>query len=80
MKAADSELEALVTAVTQTAKYANISPDLVQRIGAREIASRRTTKEAIKEGIHGNICRCTGYNSIIRAVQAVAEGKYKEEK
>lgn len=36
------------------------------------------TKEEIKEGIHGNICRCTGYNSIIRAVTAVAEGKYKE--
>lgn len=36
------------------------------------------TKEEIKEGINGNICRCTGYNSIIRAVEAVAEGKYKE--
>ena len=37
------------------------------------------SKEEIKESIHGNICRCTGYNSIIRAVTAVAEGKYKEE-
>lgn len=37
------------------------------------------TKEEIKESIHGNICRCTGYNSIIRAVSAVAEGRYKEE-
>ncbi len=37
------------------------------------------TKEEIRESIHGNICRCTGYNSIIRAVSAVAEGKYKEE-
>jgi aerobic-type carbon monoxide dehydrogenase small subunit (CoxS/CutS family) len=36
------------------------------------------TVEEIKEGIHGNLCRCTGYNSIIRAVKAVAEGKYKE--
>ena len=32
----------------------------------------------IKRGIQGNICRCTGYNSIIRAVKAVADGKYKE--
>jgi len=40
----------------------------------------KPTKEEIKEGIHGNICRCTGYNSIIRAISAVAEGKYKEEK
>jgi aerobic-type carbon monoxide dehydrogenase small subunit (CoxS/CutS family) len=37
------------------------------------------TKEDIKEGIHGNLCRCTGYNSIIRAIKAVAEGKYKED-
>jgi glyceraldehyde dehydrogenase small subunit len=36
------------------------------------------TKREIKEGIHGNICRCTGYNSIIRAVSAVVNGEYKE--
>lgn len=44
------------------------------------IENPKPTKEEIKESIHGNICRCTGYNSIIRAVTAVAEGKYKEEK
>ncbi|MDH4218326.1 MAG: (2Fe-2S)-binding protein [Candidatus Aminicenantes bacterium] len=38
----------------------------------------KPTKEQIKEAIHGNICRCTGYNSIIRAVQAVAKGQYRE--
>jgi aerobic-type carbon monoxide dehydrogenase small subunit (CoxS/CutS family) len=38
------------------------------------------TKEQIKEGIDGNICRCTGYNSIIRAVTAVVKGEYKEGK
>lgn len=42
--------------------------------------SPRPSKEQIIEAIHGNICRCTGYNSIIRAIQAVAEGKYKEER
>jgi aerobic-type carbon monoxide dehydrogenase small subunit (CoxS/CutS family) len=40
----------------------------------------RPTKEQIKEGIDGNICRCTGYNSIIRAVTAVVKGEYKEAK
>jgi aerobic-type carbon monoxide dehydrogenase small subunit (CoxS/CutS family) len=39
----------------------------------------KPTKEQIKEGIGGNICRCTGYNSIIRAVTAVAKGEYKVE-
>ena len=37
------------------------------------------TTEEIKESIDGNICRCTGYNSIIRALTAVAKGEYKEE-
>jgi aerobic-type carbon monoxide dehydrogenase small subunit (CoxS/CutS family) len=36
------------------------------------------TLEQIKEGLHGNLCRCTGYNSILRAVKAVADGKYEE--
>lgn len=37
------------------------------------------TSDEIREGIHGNICRCTGYNSIVRAIAAVAEGKYTED-
>jgi aerobic carbon-monoxide dehydrogenase small subunit len=38
------------------------------------------TEQQIKEGIDGNVCRCTGYNSIIRAISAVALGEYKEAK
>ena len=38
------------------------------------------SKEQIKEGIDGNICRCTGYNSIIRALTDVVKGEYKEAK
>lgn len=38
------------------------------------------TQQQIKEGIDGNVCRCTGYNSIIRAITAVAQGEYKEAK
>ena len=40
----------------------------------------KPTKEQVREGIDGNICRCTGYNSIIRAVTAVVKGEYKEAK
>jgi len=36
------------------------------------------TDRQIREGIEGNICRCTGYNSIVRAVELVAKGTYKE--
>jgi aerobic-type carbon monoxide dehydrogenase small subunit (CoxS/CutS family) len=31
------------------------------------------TIEEIREAIHGNLCRCTGYNSILRAIRAAAE-------
>jgi len=37
------------------------------------------TLEEIKESIDGNVCRCTGYNSIIRALSAIAKGEYKEQ-
>lgn len=34
------------------------------------------TEEEIREGLHGNICRCTGYTKIARAVMAVRDGAY----
>jgi len=34
------------------------------------------TEEEIREGLEGNLCRCTGYHNIVRAVQtAAAAGK-----
>ena len=33
------------------------------------------TEDEIRRGLQGNICRCTGYVNIVRAVQAVAEGE-----
>ncbi len=33
----------------------------------------RPTEEEIKEALSGNLCRCTGYYSTIKAVQAAAE-------
>ncbi len=44
-----------------------------------ELDGKIPTDMEIREGIEGNICRCTGYNSIVRAIEAVAQGKYKEE-
>ncbi|MBN2240274.1 MAG: (2Fe-2S)-binding protein [Dehalococcoidales bacterium] len=37
------------------------------------------TEEQVREAIDGNICRCTGYNAIFRAVDAVVKGEYKED-
>ena len=35
--------------------------------------NRRPTEEEVKAGIEGNICRCTGYVSIIKAILDAAE-------
>jgi carbon-monoxide dehydrogenase small subunit len=32
------------------------------------------TPEQIRHGLEGNLCRCTGYQNIVRAVQAAAGG------
>jgi carbon-monoxide dehydrogenase small subunit len=33
------------------------------------------TDEAIREGLEGNLCRCTGYENIVRAIHAAAEAR-----
>ena len=35
--------------------------------------NQNPTIEEIREAIHGNLCRCTGYNSILRAIRAAVE-------
>lgn len=55
------------------------TPGMLMSSTALFLENRKPTKEEIKEGIDGNICRCTGYNSIVRALTDVAAGKYKEE-
>ncbi len=32
------------------------------------------SQEQIRDGLEGNLCRCTGYQNIVKAVQQVAEG------
>ena len=34
------------------------------------------TEDDIREGLHGNLCRCTGYKSIVEAIEAVRDGEY----
>ncbi len=31
--------------------------------------------EEVREGLKGNICRCTGYHNIVKAVLAAVEAK-----
>jgi carbon-monoxide dehydrogenase small subunit len=32
------------------------------------------TEQEIRDGLEGNLCRCTGYQNIVAAVQAAADG------
>jgi carbon-monoxide dehydrogenase small subunit len=32
------------------------------------------SEDEIREGLEGNLCRCTGYQNIVKAVQLAAEG------
>jgi carbon-monoxide dehydrogenase small subunit len=33
----------------------------------------RPTEEEVRNGLSGNLCRCTGYANIVRAVMAAAK-------
>ena len=35
------------------------------------------TRSEIREAISGNLCRCTGYQKIVDAIEAVAKGAYR---
>lgn len=38
-----------------------------------DAGERRLSRAEIREGLHGNLCRCTGYGPIVDAVQAAQE-------
>jgi len=40
-------------------------------------ANPKPTREEIREAISGNLCRCTGYQKIVDAIEAVARGEYR---
>jgi len=48
------------------------TPGIIMSVYALLQQKRTPTEEEIKFAIAGNICRCTGYNKIVEAVQAAA--------
>jgi carbon-monoxide dehydrogenase small subunit len=38
------------------------------------------TEEQIRYGLAGNLCRCTGYDKIVRAVQSAAKEMRKKKR
>jgi carbon-monoxide dehydrogenase small subunit len=49
------------------------TPGFVVSVHAFLEQNPNPTLDEIKEGLSGNLCRCTGYQGIIRAVQRAAE-------
>jgi len=49
------------------------TPGMVMAVAALLERNRQPSEEEIRQGLEGNICRCTGYHNIIRATQAAAE-------
>jgi carbon-monoxide dehydrogenase small subunit len=50
------------------------TPGLILSAVALLEQSPRPTEEEIRRAISGNLCRCTGYLKIVRAIQALAKG------
>jgi len=50
------------------------TPGMLMSAKALLMANSNPTEEEIKIAIAGNLCRCTGYNKIVKAIKDAAEG------
>ncbi len=48
------------------------TPGMIMSVRELLKNSSRPTEDEIRHGLAGNICRCTGYHNIVRAVEALA--------
>lgn len=49
------------------------TPGMIMAAKAILDENPRATEEDIREGLHGNLCRCTGYVKIVEAVEAARD-------
>jgi len=49
------------------------TPGMILSAKALLDSNSRPTRDEIKEALSGNLCRCTGYSQIVRAVEKAAE-------
>lgn len=54
------------------------SPGMILAAGALLTENPEPTREQIREALSGNLCRCTGYQKIVDAVEAAARTMKKE--
>jgi carbon-monoxide dehydrogenase small subunit len=53
------------------------TPGMILAVKALLDETPNPTREQIEEGLSGNLCRCTGYGGILRAVERAAKGGMK---
>ena len=51
------------------------TPGMIMSARALLMHNPQPTRDEIVEAVSGNLCRCTGYESIVDAIQSVAEGQ-----
>jgi carbon-monoxide dehydrogenase small subunit len=49
------------------------TPGMIMTLHQVLLAHPSPTEAEIRRGIHGNLCRCTGYQNIVKAAQIAAE-------
>jgi len=52
------------------------TPGFIMSATALVEKGEKLSREEIKKGLAGNLCRCTGYQNIVRAVEKVINEKY----
>jgi carbon-monoxide dehydrogenase small subunit len=72
--AQDGELDALQQAFSHhhALQCGYCTPGMLMSATALLRANPSPTEEEVRKGLQGNICRCTGYWNIIKAVQAAS--------
>ena len=56
------------------------TPGMIMTAKAILDSNPDANEDDIREGLHGNLCRCTGYVKIVEAVMAVQRGEYTEQR
>ena len=54
------------------------TPGMVMAVAALLAECPNPTEQQIREGLEGNLCRCTGYHNIVRAALAAADASTPE--
>lgn len=50
------------------------TPGMIMSCKALLLKNSNPSEDDIKRAIEGNLCRCTGYNKIVEAVQSIVDG------